>query len=105
MIDKYKQVISYYGVFNQVRKLNEECFELTEAIIKYEEAKNNHFENYDDDDKKQALKNIVEEIGDVLNVVKQFIPYYNIDVNDVTESQEKKMDRQLERMKWEDTDF
>ena len=102
MEDKYKKTIWYYGVQHQVRKFSEESFELIEAITKYEEAKLNHFENYDAEDKKMAFKNIVEEVGDVLNLVEQFIAYYNIDMDDVLEVKEKKMDRQLERIKWED---
>ena len=36
MEDKLLKIINNYGVLNQVRKFNEECYELTEAIFDYE---------------------------------------------------------------------
>lgn len=102
MINKPLKIIRNYGVLNQVRKFNEECYELTEAIIKYEEAKLNHFENYDEDDKNLAYKNIVEEVGDVLVMVKQFIEYYKIEQSEIDKTMDFKIDRQLQRMEWED---
>lgn len=94
MEDKLKKIINNYGTLNQVRKFNEECYELTEAIFDYEYTgvANNE----------KLIEHIAEEIGDVLNLVEQFMYYYNIDVQDVIEIKHKKIDRQLERMRWED---
>ena len=35
MNDKLIKIINNYGVVNQLKKFNEECFELEEAIIKH----------------------------------------------------------------------
>ena len=102
MEDKLKKIINNYGVLNQVRKFNEECYELTEAIIRYEEAKLNHFENYDAKDKKLGLKNIAEELADVMVLLEQFKLYYGLTSEEITKIFWSKVDRQLERMRWED---
>lgn len=91
MKNKLLQIIKKYGVRNQLRKLNEEVFELIEAIRDYEE----------DYTRVDLKEHVIEEIGDVLNVVEQFLYYYEIDINDVIESKHKKVDRQLKRMEEE----
>lgn len=83
------KIINYYGVNNQQRKLAEEVFELQEAITQYEESR-----RYRD------TSHIAEEIADVLNLVEQFMYYYNIDFNkQVLEIKHLKVIRQLERIK------
>ena len=87
------KIIKHYGVRHQQRKLSEEVFELQEAISNHEWLKS-----------ERGMENkthIIEEIGDVLNVVEQFMYFYEIDVNDVIESKHRKVDRQLDRMKEE----
>ena len=42
--------------------------------------------------------NITEEIADVLNMVEQFMYYYDIDIQDVIEIKHQKIHRQLERI-------
>ena len=47
---------------------------------------------------RENLKHIAEEIADVLNMVEQFMYYYDIDIQDVIEIKHQKINRQLERI-------
>lgn len=94
MKDKLLKIINNYGVLNQVRKFNEECYELTEAIFDYEYTESS--------DKNGKLKeHIAEEIADCLNMLSQFADYYGIEEEKIYMIAEEKVDRQLERMKEE----
>lgn len=87
------KIISHYGVNNQQRKLEEEVFELQEAITIFE----NDHETLNVEDE---INHIAEEIADVLNLVEQFMYFYNIDFNEqVLEIKHLKVIRQLERIK------
>lgn len=98
------KIINYYGVNNQQRKLTEEVFKLQEAITLHEKE----LDNFDiNTDLNNALilgilqigkDNITEEIADVLNMVEQFMYYYDIDIQDVIEIKHQKIHRQLERI-------
>ena len=102
MKDKLLKIISHYGINNQQRKLQEEVFELQEAIIKYEDYA---YENYDYGVGKvewgKWREHIAEEITDVLVMLKQFQYYYEITDGKIEKVMEFKIDRQLERMKSE----
>lgn len=82
MEDKLLKIINYYGVDNQQRKLEEEVFELQQAIS---------LERYGEDDK----DHIIEEIGDVFNLLDQFVYYYELDVSKIVYSRMEKIDRTL----------
>ena len=85
------KIINTYGVNAQQRKLSEEVFELQEAILTFENEPLNFLG--------AGNKNhIAEEIADVLNVVEQFMYYYDIDFEDIIEIKHEKVQRQLERM-------
>lgn len=86
MKDDLLKIISTYGVLPQLKKFNEEAYELIEAIIKHEALGCEY-------------KHIAEEIADVLNMVEQFMYYYDIDIQDVIEIKHHKINRQLERIK------
>lgn len=99
MKDDLLKIISFYGVLPQLNKFNEEAYELIEAIINYEYqydacevigCKEYHIE--------KEKEHIVEEIADVLNMVEQFMCYYDIDIKDVIEIKHQKVNRQLERI-------
>ena len=89
------KIINHYGVNAQQRKLAEEVFELQEAITIYENdcAYIPEAELLDEDKEHMA-----EEIADVLNIVEQFMYYYDIDLEDVIEIKHQKVARQLERI-------
>lgn len=94
MKDKLLQIINRYGIEHQQRKLEEEVFELQQAIT--------IFENYDfgelEDRKNMFTKDITEEIADVMVMLKQFQYDYDIKDEDIEEIMNFKIDRQLERI-------
>ena len=59
------KIISHYGLKNQIRKFNEESYELIEAL--FEEDK----------------EHITEEIADCLVLINQFKAYYEIKDKDI----------------------
>lgn len=99
MKENLLQIINHYGVLPQLKQFNEEAYELIEAIRNYEYQydacevigyKEYHIE--------KEKEHIAEEIADVLNMVEQFMYYYDIDIQDVIEIKHKKINRQLERI-------
>lgn len=89
------KIINHYGIEQQLRKFQEEVFELNEAIIREREIYNNGgtLAYYN-----AVKEHITEEIADVFNLVEQFMYFYNIDIQDVIEIKHKKIHRQLERI-------
>lgn len=90
MKDKLLKIINNYGLLNQTRQFNEECYELIEAIFDYE---------YTEISNEKWREHIAEEIADCYVMLEQFRNYYGIKAKDITEIMERKIDRQLERMK------
>lgn len=94
------KIIMHYGVNAQQRKLAEEVFELQEAIYQYiaqKEACENVGCSRIHIDK--CKEHIAEEIADVLNLIEQFMYYYDIDFDkEVLEIKHQKVARQLERI-------
>lgn len=81
------KIINHYGINNQQRKLEEEVFELQEAIIKYENNCN------------LTRENIKEEIADVSVLLQQISEYYDISFEDIYPIMKNKINRTMERMK------
>lgn len=95
MKGKILEIINHYGINHQQRKLEEEVFELQEAIIEFEcdECK------YYDKVIEEYTKHIAEEIADCMVLLKQFQAYYNISSETIKEIMISKIERQLERIK------
>lgn len=74
------EIINHYGLKNQIRKFNEESYELIEAL----------FEN----DK----EHITEEIADCLLLIRQFRDFYKIQDEAIREVYDYKLARQERRM-------
>lgn len=74
------EIINYYGLKNQIRKFNEESYELIEAL----------FENDKD--------HIIEEIADCLVLINQFKAYYEIKDKDIQKVYDYKLARQERRI-------
>lgn len=87
MKTKLLTIINHYGINNQQRKLEEEIFELQEAITKYEYSDFGY------------IQDIEEEIADVCVLLMQICNYYKLSIRDITKVMEMKLDRQLERIK------
>lgn len=98
---KFLKIIKHYGVNHQQRKLEEEVFELQEAITLYE---------WDHKmtcgaDAFYHKEHIVEEIADVCVMLHQFVEYYRITPVEIYRFMEQKIGRQIERIKNESNRF
>ena len=96
------KIIYHYGTINQLKKLNEECYELIEAIRDYEEQKQ-ACENIGCSEihTDKCKEHIEEEFADLMVMLEQFKAYYNLDNDKIIEIMKFKIDRQLDRMKVE----
>lgn len=88
MREKLLKIIEHYGINNQQRKLQEEVFELQEAIIKFENGIGD-------------IKEVVEELVDVTVLLDQFRVFYEIYQDEESEIYDFKVNRQLERIEKE----
>lgn len=94
------KIIEHFGVNNQQRKLQEEVFELQEAITKYEEF-NNRIEDlaiYDIDETELKKEHIIEELVDVMVILKEVQYIYKINREDIRKIMKNKINRTLERI-------
>ena len=96
--EKLLKVINTYGILPQLKYLQSEVFELNEAIMQLE-----HYEEYaNDQDYQTTLKkqkeHIAEEIADCYVMLEQFRHYYDIKSEEIVETLENKINRQLERI-------
>lgn len=89
MDEQLKQIINYYGLTNQLKKLSEELYEFQEAVL------------LDEGDNK-SLHHIVEERADIEVLLRQFDLYFDINYNDLTGEMVKKVRRQVKRINNED---
>lgn len=92
------KIINHYGIEHQQRKLNEEAFELQEAIRDYEED----YIKVDCDENGVLpffKEHITEELADVMVLLNQIKYYYELDSERIKKIMEEKIARQLERMK------
>jgi len=96
MKKKLLQIVRHYGINNQLRKFNEENFELIEAI--HELENDSVLRTLA---RRTLIKNIKEEIADNLVLLSQFILYYNIDLDDIEKIFKYKVERQLKRIESE----
>ena len=101
MEEKLLKIINHYGFKNQLRKFNEETYELVEAIRNYEEQKivcELCCEKLHTDKEKE---HIAEELADCMVLLEQFKLYYGITSKEITEIFWSKIDRQLNRIEKE----
>ena len=97
MKEKLLKIINNYGLKHQQRKLEEEVYELQEAITRYEMAREANstggvyslvaFEEH-----------ITEEIADVCVLLMQIANYFKLDVPSIDKIMEMKIDRQIGRI-------
>ena len=83
--DKALKVIENYGVLAQLKYFQSEVFELSEAIIKFENGIGD-------------IKDIIDETADVEFMLLQFKEWYEILNEEVCDREVFKADRQLERI-------
>lgn len=98
--EKLLKIVNYYGINHQQRKLQEEVFELQEAITTHELKKSVEYE-IPLTEIVVTKEHIAEEIADVMVMLEQFKNYYGISSKEITEIFWNKVDRQLKRMEKE----
>ena len=113
MNEKLRKIINHYGMNKQLKYFQSEVFELNEAIIKRRntgilETIANGFSSALASvlNVKQAdysKEHIKEELADVMVMLKQFQLYYDIPTTEIREVMKNKVERQLERIKEEQT--
>ena len=81
----YLKIINHFGINNQQRKLQEEVFELQEAITKFETGVGD-------------IKEVEEELVDVSLILSQFLEYYEVDDIGFSLLCQLKKERTLERI-------
>lgn len=89
------KIINNYGINNQLKKFNEESYELIEAIIN---AENNRLIGISNEPCETAIKNITEELADCMVLIEQFKLYYGITSEEITNIFWNKVARQLKRI-------
>jgi len=85
MTEEYLKIINHFGVNNQQRKLQEEVFELQEAITKFENGIGD-------------IKEVEEELVDVVLLLRQFVEFYEMNPNHLISMEIGKAKRTLERI-------
>ena len=109
---KLRNIINYYGLNKQLKYLQSEIFELNEAIFNYKKDSINDLVS----DVFRSVKNafltmfsqplerdlrrehVIEEIADVMVLLKQIQLYYNIPTDEIHEIMLIKIERQLQRI-------
>lgn len=87
MKEKLNYIVQYYGVNKQNKKLNEEAWELNEAITQFE-AKPDRY----------TKEHIVEEFADVMVILSQIFVHYDLSILDIFDVMNAKVNRQLKRI-------
>ena len=92
----YLDIIEYFGVRNQMKKLNEECFEFLEAVDNYEDELAFHLT--DKVGENMLRDHVIEEMGDILTILTQFIEKYEISQKELDPYMDFKLQRTLDRI-------
>lgn len=93
----YEDIMNHFGVRNQMRKLNEECYEFIEAVDNYEDVMN-FINSASERDKELAREFVIEEMGDMLILLTQFIAKYNIKKEELDYTMDAKLQRTTQRI-------
>lgn len=94
----YLDIINHFGCRNQLKKLHEECFELIEAVDNYEDLMS-FVPSASEHDINMLRDFVIEEMGDVLILLTQFIARYHIKQHELDDVMDYKMDRTADRIK------
>lgn len=92
----YLDIIEHFGYRAQMKKLNEECYEFLEAVDNYEDLL--LFGASNDGEKGLARDFVIEEMGDMLILITEFIAKYNIMAGELNKHIDYKLARTLERI-------
>ena len=92
----YLDIINHFGIRNQMKKLNEECYEFIEAVDNYEDYK--LFNKATSEEESLARSFVIEECADMLILLTQFIALYEIDKKEIDTFFDEKLKRTLDRI-------
>lgn len=101
-MQKYLDIMNHFGLKSQKRKLNEECYEFLEAVTDYEElvCENECYDYpYTAEELDIFRDHIVEEMGDMLILLTQFIARYNISKEELDKWMDYKLLRTEHRIR------
>ena len=93
----YLDIINHFGYRNQLKKLHEECFEFIEAVDNYEDVVE-FINNATPHDISLAREFVIEEMGDMLILLTQFIARYHIKKYELDAVMDFKLDRTQKRI-------
>ena len=100
MRDDLLKIIEHYGVIHQLKKFNEESYELIEAARDYQEEYT--IVGYDKEKvDTYFIDCIAEELADCMVLLEQIKVYYNLDNEKIIDEMKHKINRQLKRMEGE----
>lgn len=94
----YLDIINHFGYRNQLKKLHEECFEFIEAVDNYEDLMS-FVKDPTPHDIDLMRDFVIEEMGDMLILLTQFIARYHIKKEELDAVMDYKMDRTAKRIK------
>lgn len=98
--DKILEIIKHFGVKNQLKKINEEAYELIEAVNDYEEQKCIAVASPVEEKKLPKYKeHVIEEIADLSLLLEQIVLLYEISSAEIEDQRFLKLVRTLKRMK------
>lgn len=101
-MQRYLNIMNHFGLKNQLKKLNEETYELIEAINEYESLlfENEVYNNpYSEKELNVYRDHMVDELSDVLLLLTQVIAKYEISQCETNEHMDIKLERTEERIK------
>lgn len=106
MKDRLLQIVNHYEIKSQLKYFQSEIFELNEAIIQYEMAKDDNKERIIKDGRPRwnmdyYKEHITEEFADVMVMLCQIKYYYGLNKDKITKIMNYKIDRQLKRIEEE----
>lgn len=93
-MDIYLRIMNHFGYRKQMKKLNEETYELLESIGDYENA----LASDNVEDLHMLRNHAIEEMGDVLILLTEFLCKYDIKKEELDMIMDYKIDRTLERI-------
>lgn len=93
----YLDIINHFGYRNQMKKLNEEVFEFLEAVDNYEDELAFHLTG-DKVGENIFRDAMIEEMGDVLILLTEFIAKYKIEKEELDVYMDYKLERTLRRI-------
>ena len=97
IVKPYLDIINHFGYRNQLKKLSEECFEFIEAVDNYEDLMT-FVKDATPHEIDMMREFVIEEMGDMLILLTQFIARYHIKKRELDNVMDFKLARTLDRI-------